>query len=147
MNRYSVSQVVPSIEKIRKIKEAFQKEYEYFIHDYSEEPFKEYSRYMSALQAFPRNEDEDDFVEFVDAFYNEKKAWKFYREIIELFDYLKKLECEECVVRASCYENMTDEQPDKDCPEPENLRDWKFGLILFIYLKYFTAEKYSLIYD
>ena len=147
MNRYSVWAVVPSIDKIRTIKDVFQKEYEFFIRDFSDEAYNEYSRFMRALDKYPKAEDESDFVDFADAFYDEKEAWKFFREIYELFDYLKELECEFCIVRATCYEGMTDEQPDKDCPELERLRDWKYGLILFIYLKYFTTEKYSMIYD
>jgi hypothetical protein len=148
MKTYSVSQVVPSIGKIRPIKDAFQKEFDDFIYDCSDEAFDEYGRYMRARGKYPRNEDEADFCEFEEAFYDQRDAWKFIREIIQLFDLLYEFKCENCIVRASCYANMTDTEPDIDfCYEAHRIRDFKVGFILFIYLKYFKTEKTPLIYD
>jgi hypothetical protein len=148
MKTYSVSQVVPSIRKIRLIKDVFQKEYNDFISDFGEKAFDEYGRYMRALDTYPQNEDETDFCEFEKAFYNQKDAWNFIREIIQLFDRLYRYKCKNCIVRGSCYANMTDTEPDTDlCGEAFYIRDFKVGLILFIYLKYFKTEKASSIYD
>ena len=148
MYKYTVSEVVPSIRKIKQIKDVFQKEYMNFIRDFSEEAFYEYSRYMKALQSFPRNDDEADFINFEEAFFNQEEAWNFIRDIIKLFDLLDSYECNICIVKATCYVNMTDEKPDIDrCDEVYEIRDFKIGFILFLYLKYFRTEKASLIYD
>jgi hypothetical protein len=146
MDKYNPSQVVPSLIKVRDIKDNFQKEYENFISDYSPEAFDEYSRYMRAWEKYPRNEDEEDFLSFEHAFYDNREAWNFIREIIESFGYINKCECVNCFVRATCFNNMDDTR-DVDCEEVYWIRDFKIGFILFLYLKYFKTEKASLIYD
>ena len=152
MRAYKISEVVPSIEKIRKIIDAFHGEYDYFINDSSDGPFMEYSRYMKALELFRIpggilfTEDQVNFCLFVEAFYNQTEGWDFIRGILNEFDYFKEYDCENCLVRPACYGKMTDERP-PDCEQAYEIRDWKFGLLLFIYLKYFKTEKASLIYD
>lgn len=146
MVSYNISQVVPSIIKIRKIKDEFKKEYDYFISDYSEESFNEYSRYMKVIEWYPLNLFKIEFFDFVDAFYNKKQAWDFIRDIIIEFDYEDEIDCKDCLKKAMCYVNMDDDSRD-DCDELYKIRDFKQGFLIFLFLKYFKTKKKSLIYD